>query len=293
MKPWRACPEAALTMRPPPPWVRIRAAAAWQHKKVPVVLTRRTRSQSSSRSSSSRLIVMIPALLTSTSTRSAAWKSLATSAGTVMSAWTPTACSSSAAWWTASLRSASTSRAPSAAKRDAMPLPMPPPAPVMTTVRPSKRDMGVLLLQPCARHGGVPGADARMPGLRGLLGLVELTRPVERLERAVRPDPGHPAREMRDAERGELGRQRPRDGASARVGLQLHQRAVGRRAAVGQQGLHRARVGLDGGDRVLDLKGDRLQRGARDLRQPRGEGQSADQTDGLLVPPRRRQAAEG
>src|SRR4051794_38896018 len=94
-----------------------------------------------------------------------------------------------AASWIASLRSASTTGGPSAAKRDAIPLPIPPPAPVTTTVRPSKRDMGALLEVTCPGHGGVPGGDACGARCGCLARLVELAGAVQRLQLRLRPEP--------------------------------------------------------------------------------------------------------
>src|SRR3954451_15885558 len=107
---------------------------------------------------------------------------------------------SAAASTTASLRSARTTRAPSAAKRAPIPWPMPPPAPVTTTVRPSKRDMRGLLLVTCARDGRVPGGDARAARRRRLLRHVELARAVERFQLRLRPEPRDAPGEVRDAE---------------------------------------------------------------------------------------------
>ena len=172
-----------------------------------------------------------------------------------------------------------------------MPLPIPPPAPVTTTVWYSKRDMCGLLLMTGARHGGVPGGDAGAARVRRLARFVELARAVERFQlrpasRAPATRPARCATPSADSSAvSERATARPLVSACSCISVRL---------AVGPPSTSSVSTGgVDRGDGVLDLEGDRLQRGAGELRHARGEGQAADEPDRLVVPPRRGEAAEG
>ena len=97
---------------------------------------------------------------------------------------------------------------------------------------------------------------------------------------------------MGDAEGGELPCAGDEHPAAARVRLQLHEDAVGGRPAVGEQRLDGRDLAMHGGHDVLDLEGDRLQRRPRELGRSGAEGEPGEEPDGLVVPPRRAEAAE-
>src|SRR4051794_34980236 len=90
-----------------------------------------------------------------------------------------------------------------------------------------------------AVHGDVPRALAALARTGLLDRLVALTVAVETLQPLVVPEPIGAAGQVRGAERREVTRERSLDAPAARVGLQLHEHAVGGGAAVGEQRLHR------------------------------------------------------
>ena len=256
-------------MRPPPPCARIRAAAAWQHRKVPVVFTRRTRSQSSSVSSSSRLMVMIPALLTRTSTRSAAAEhrghvlgvgdvGLHADAAELLRRPCRHRARCDRRARRARPRRRSGRRCPCRSRRRRR---------SRRRSCPSKRDMGGDLLVTGAGDGGVPRGDPVAARGGRLGGLVELARAVERLELRLAPEarargrPGARPRARTAPRRASARTARPPVSAWSCISVRL---------AVGPPSASSVCTGpverLDGGHGVLDLEGDRLERRARELR---------------------------
>ncbi len=145
--PRRPASEAVLTITPLPA-ASMCGSTARVSRKGAVRLTRMTRSHSASLTSASADIrSMIPALLTSTSTPPKRSTAVATTASTtdcsLRSPVTATAMppasliSSTTARTPSALRSAATTRSPWAAKVSAVARPMPEPAPVTMTPRPS------------------------------------------------------------------------------------------------------------------------------------------------------------
>src|SRR5712692_2421953 len=136
------------TIAPPPAatWVRATRCAI---RKAPRRFVARMRSQPSSSISRNARSSAMPALLTSTSIRSQRSSAAATAPSTAAASLTsaecvhalpPAAAISCAAWSSGSRRRPiSITSAPSAANRSAIARPIPCPAPVTTTVRPSKR----------------------------------------------------------------------------------------------------------------------------------------------------------
>ena len=238
-------------------------------------------------------MVMIPALLTSTSTRSAAANTRATSSGSVMSAWTPGRRVPRRLSSTAGSRSARTSVAPSAAKRRR--------CPCRSLLRrrsrrpsgSSKRGMRGLLLVACARHGGVPSGDAGVA--RAAAHAARRTRAGGRaLERLLGPDARAAPGEVRGAERGQVGARargataRPLVSACSCISVRL---AVAPPSAssvcTGRSRRRSRRRRPRPGRRSTPARRGRA--GAA----PVAKRQAGDQADRRVVPPRRAEAAEG
>src|SRR4051812_48316467 len=155
MKPCRAWPDAVLISRPPSPCLRMRAIASWQHRNTPLVFTANTLSHSASVIASIRAMVMTPAFCTEMSTRpnsfsarsySAVTSSLLVTSMRIDATWAPAALRPAATSSTRASIALTTTAAPSSAKRFAIAAPMPPLAPVITAVLPSKRFCTFLLL---------------------------------------------------------------------------------------------------------------------------------------------------
>ena len=94
---------------------------------------------------------------------------------------------------------------------------------------------------------------------------------------------GPPRREPSPPARGDLDRR------ADEVGLELHQEAVGARAAVGAQDTDLERQNIED---VGHLVRDRLERGAHEMRAGRAPGEAADQSAGVRIPLRRAQTRQ-
>ena len=130
---------------------------------------------------------------------------------------------------------------------------------------------GVARRRPLARSAVGLEAAVQGPGVAQVVGGV--------------PDAGAEAGEERGAEGGGLDDLRPLDGYADLVGLDLAEQVVGGRAAVDAQRTsaeaRRHRV-----EHVADLEGDRLERGADDVRAGGAAGEADDQAARVRVPVR-------
>src|SRR5207245_11497330 len=139
----------AVVMIRPPPCLTIWRAAAWQHRKTPVRLTRSTRCHWASACSRKGAECAIPALANITSSRPNSATTRSTKACTCPASPTSTRramalpprspISLATAWAASSSTSPRATRAPSAAKASPVARPMPSAPPVMAVTRPCKR----------------------------------------------------------------------------------------------------------------------------------------------------------